>query len=72
MAGSVFKGTENPLTKQVVKRIGERFAGAKVTQAHYEPVVGACIMGLVRLHMEPSEREKAIRESASVLGLLYG
>lgn len=72
LAGSVFKGTENPLTKQVVKRIGERFAGAKVTQAHYEPVVGACIMGLVRLHMEPSEREKAIRESASVLGLLYG
>ena len=72
LAGSVFKGTENPLTKQVVKRVGERLAGAKVMQAHYEPVVGACIMGLLSLHMEPAEREKGIRESAAVLGLRYG
>ena len=39
-------------------------------RARYEPVVGACIMGLVRLGMEPAEREKGIRESAAVLGLL--
>ena len=39
-------------------------------QARYEPVVGACIMGLVRQEMEPAEREKGIRESAAVLGLL--
>lgn len=72
LAGSVFKGTDNPLTKQVVKRVGERLEGAKVVQAHFEPVVGACIMGLVRLHMEPLEREKEIRESAAVLGLCCG
>lgn len=72
LAGSVFKGTENPLTRQVVKRIEERFAGTKVMRAHYEPVVGACIMGLIRLRMEPAERERGIRESAAVLGLCYG
>lgn len=72
LAGSVFKGEANPLTKQVVKRIGERLPGAEVMRACYEPVVGACIMGLTRLHREPSEREKGIQESAAVLGLLYG
>lgn len=69
LAGSVFKGGENPLTKQVIRQIEERLSGARAVQAVYEPVVGACIMGLVRLHMDPAEREKGIRESASVLGL---
>lgn len=72
LAGSVFKGTGNPLTGQVVKRIGDRLADAKVMRAYYEPVVGACIMGLVRLQMEPAEKEKEIRESAAVLGLRCG
>lgn len=70
LAGSVFKGADNPLTARVIKGVQERLRGAEVVQARYEPVVGACIMGLVRLGMEPSEREKGIRESASVLGLL--
>lgn len=69
LAGSVFKGAENPLTKQVISQIGERLPGAEPVQAGYEPVVGACIMGMIRLHMDPSEREKGIRESAAVLGL---
>lgn len=70
LAGSVFKGVDNPLTCRVIKGIQERLQGAKVVQACYEPVVGACVMGLVRLGMEPSERERSIRESAAVLGLL--
>ncbi len=69
LAGSVFKGANNPLTKRVIGQIGERFSGAKPVQAGYEPVVGACIMGMISLHMEPLEREKGIRESAAVLGL---
>lgn len=72
LAGSVFKGTENPLTKQVIKQIGERFPRTEVMQAQYEPVVGACIMGLIGLHLEAAEREKSIRESAAVLGLRCG
>ncbi len=72
LAGSVFKGKENPLAKEVVKQAGERLPGARLVQAAYEPVVGACVMGLLRLHMDPLEREKAIRESAAVLGLCRG
>lgn len=70
LAGSIFKGADNPLTGRVVKGIQERLQGAKVMQARYEPVVGACIMGLIRMGMEPAKREKSIRESAAVLGLL--
>lgn len=70
LTGNVFKGEENPLTRRVKAQIAARFPGAEVVQARYEPEVGACIMGLVKLGMEPTEREKGIRESASVLGLL--
>ena len=70
LAGSVFKGADNPLTARVIKGVQERLRGAEVVQARYEPVVGACVMGLVRLGLEASEWEKGIRESASVLGLL--
>lgn len=70
LAGSIFKGADNPLTCRVIKGIQKRLPGAEVVRARYEPVVGACIMGLVRLGMEPAEREKGIRESAAVLGLL--
>lgn len=70
LAGSIFKGADNPLTSRVVRGVQERMKGAEVVQAYYEPVVGACIMGLVRLGMDLTEREKSIRESAAVLGLL--
>lgn len=70
LAGSIFKGADNPLTARVMRGVSERMKGAEVVQARYEPVVGACVMGLVRLGLEASEWEKGIRESASVLGLL--
>lgn len=72
LAGSVFKGAENPLTKRVIGQIEERLKGAQPVLARYEPVVGACIMGLIRLHMDPAAREKGVRESAAVLGLCRG
>lgn len=70
LAGSIFKGADNPLTVRVIKGIRERLQGAEVVQACYEPVVGACIMGLIKLGKEPSAQEKSIRDSAAVLGLL--
>lgn len=70
LAGSVFKGADNPLTIRVAEGLRERLQGVQVVQARYEPVVGACIMGLVRQGMELSGREKGIQESAAVLGLL--
>lgn len=70
LAGSIFKGADNPLTVRVIKGIRERLQGAEVVQACYEPVVGACIMGLIKLGKEPSAQEKSIQDSAAVLGLL--
>ncbi len=70
LAGSVFKGADNPLTRRVVSGIGERLCGIKVVRARYEPVVGACIMGMIRMGLKPLERENVIGESAAVLELL--
>lgn len=70
LAGSVFKGEDNPLTERVCREIQRRQPGAAVVQARFEPVVGACVMGLIKLGIDPSEREKEIRESAAALDLL--
>lgn len=72
LAGSVFKGEDNPLTRRVVSGIGARLNGAKVLRARFEPVVGACIMGLIRLGLDPLEREENIRASSETSGLLLG
>ena len=70
LAGSIFKGADNPLTSRVIEGVRGRMRGAQVVQARYEPVVGACIMGLDKLGMEPSKWEGGIQKSAAVLGLL--
>ena len=72
LAGSVFKGEENPLTRRVIAATQKRLAGAKLVAACYEPVVGACVMGLVRLGIEPTECERDLQESAARLGLCCG
>lgn len=72
LAGSVFKGEDNPLTRRVVSGIGARLNGAKVLRARFEPVVGACIMGLIRLGLDPLERKENIRASCETSGLLLG
>lgn len=70
LAGSIFKGADNPLTSRVMQGVRERLRGAEIVQARYEPVVGACILGLNKMGMEAAEREKSIHDSAAVLGLL--
>lgn len=72
LAGSVFKGEGNPLTKRVMAGTKRRLAGAQIVAARYEPVVGACVMGLVSLGMKPTERERNLQESAAGLGLCCG
>ena len=54
----------------MIEGVRGRMRGAQVVQARYEPVVGACIMGLDKLGMEPSKWEVGIQKSAAVLGLL--
>lgn len=70
LAGSVLKGEDNYLTAQIVKEVREREPEASVVMAEYEPVVGACVMGLRALHLDGKETERNIAGSAREKGLL--
>lgn len=47
LAGSVFKGKENLLTRQVVKCLEKE--RVKIRMADHDPVIGACRMGRMRM-----------------------
>lgn len=70
LAGSVLKGEGNYLTAQILKEIKEREPDASVVMAEYEPVVGACVMGLQAQHLDGKEAEQNIAMSARERGLL--
>lgn len=69
LAGSVLKGADNYLTRTILAKIREREPEATVVMAEYEPVVGACVMGLRALHIQGGEIEKNIDMSAQEKGL---
>lgn len=69
LAGSVLKGEHNYLTGQILKKIKEWEPEASVVMAEYEPVVGACVMGLHALHLYGKEAERNIAASAKEKGL---
>lgn len=69
LAGSVLKGKDNYLTGQILDKIKDREPEACVVMAEYEPVVGACIMGLHALQIEGNEVEQNIAASAREKGL---
>lgn len=48
LAGSVFMGRTNGLTVMVAKRILRHANNANIINAAYEPVVGACILGMIK------------------------
>ncbi|MDD2971325.1 MAG: BadF/BadG/BcrA/BcrD ATPase family protein [Lachnospiraceae bacterium] len=48
LAGSVFKGEGNPLTRALTHNIQNTLPQVRVIYARYEPVVGACIMGILQ------------------------
>lgn len=69
LTGSVLKGEDNYLTRQILKGIKEQEPDACIVAAAYEPVVGACVMGLRALHLEAEEIEQNIAMSAKEKGL---
>ncbi len=69
LAGSVLKGPDNYLTRQILERIKEREPEASVVMAEYEPVVGACVMGLRALQVYGETIEQNIDASARERGL---
>lgn len=71
LAGNVFKGKDNYLTGQIIGRIKEREPEVAVVMAEYEPVVGACVMGLNLLDIGGEEVERNIAMSAKEKGLFF-
>lgn len=69
LAGSVLKGTDNYLTGRILEKIKEREPEASVVMAEYEPVVGACVMGLRALQIYGETIEQNIDASARERGL---
>ncbi len=69
LAGSVLKGADNYLTGRILEKIKEREPEASVVMAEYEPVVGACVMGLRALQIYGETIEQNIDASARERGL---
>lgn len=69
LAGSVLKGKDNYLTRQILEKIKERELETIVVKAEYEPVVGACVMGLRSLQVYGVTIEQNIDVSAREWGL---
>lgn len=70
LAGSVFKGKENPLTNHLMRRIREDIPNANVLRAKYEPVVGACVMGMLQKQEFTEEMRRSLSDSAEKMSLL--
>lgn len=70
LSGSVFKGPENPLPDYLGKFILQSAPNAAVVSARYEPVVGACIMGLNRVKAMTPEAEEMIELTAAANRLI--
>lgn len=70
LAGSVFKGKGNLLTNHLMRKIGEDIPNANVLPAKYEPVVGACVMGMLQKQEFTEEMKRNLSDSAECLSLL--
>ena len=70
LAGSVFKGRVNGLTCMVAEKLARSARNASIVNAAYEPVVGACIMGMAQTAGGFGERmARNAAASAARLGL---
>lgn len=70
LAGSVLKGRNNPLTKHLISKLQEDVPNAHILRAKYEPVAGACIMGMLQKAELTTEMERELSESAEKMSLL--
>ena len=70
LAGSVFKGKENPLTDHLIQKIREDIPYANDLRAKYEPVAGACVMGMLQKQEFTEEMRRSLSDSAEEMSLL--
>lgn len=70
LAGSVFKGAGNPLRKRLEQKLKEIAPNAAVLSAKYEPVVGACVMGMIQNNDFTEKMTENLQDSAEKMSLL--
>jgi len=71
LAGSVLKGRTNGLTAMIAGNLSRSAPNAVIVNARFEPVVGACILGML-IRADFDERTaQTVAESANGLGLLF-
>ena len=70
LAGSIFKGMQNRLVENIVKRLSETFPKGRIVNAKYEPVVGACVMGFLQHNSFTQEVSDRLDRSARKFGLI--
>jgi N-acetylglucosamine kinase-like BadF-type ATPase len=71
LAGSVFSGHENCLTLMCAEKISRRATNVNIVNAIYEPVVGACIKGIIEKTGGVDARTvQAVTDSAKRFDLL--
>ena len=68
LAGSVFKGSDNYLRRITTKTLLENAKNAKIINAEFEPVVGACIMGV---HKATDRFDEDMRKRAKTSAAKY-
>lgn len=64
LAGSVFKGNDNPFIKYLTQAIHAAAPNALIMRSRYEPVVGACIMGALQTGDFTAEMSQNLSDSA--------
>jgi len=70
LAGSVFMGRTNGLTTMIAKKLSRFAKNADIVNARFEPVVGACILGMLRKSANFAEdMAQNVTVSAKKLGL---
>ena len=70
LAGSVFKGASNQLVSHIITRLSSDVPRARVINAKYEPVVGACVKGFLRYESFTQQVSDCLDASAREFGLL--
>ena len=68
-AGSVFKGAGNPLRKYLEQKLKDLCPKSSVLNAKFEPVVGACIMGMLQNGAPTEAIIEQIQDSAEKMAL---
>ena len=66
LAGSIFKGPANYLVSSITKQLTTAAKQLKIINAAFEPIVGACILGMIKTYGEFTELNKANAKHSAV------